>query len=587
MLGQEPGKAGDRQSGSLNDQQIRLTRVLLVGLLATTLLVVALSLVLVGPRGLSLQGLASLFAVAAVIAVALVQLRKGKLQPAIALSAGSLLLLLSYEVVEGGVQASSGILLGFTIPITLAGLLLSRVALIVIAAISALVLVGIRIAERSGAPWIGFDADPVNPDIEVIVFALVVALLAFILDRFGGTLRYAYGEALWRERELTELNAVLRRQIDERERAEEARDVSEGSLKLASEIVGGLGTWSSDLRSRSTTWSDSLRHLLGVPSDSPASVEAFMKLIHPDDLPVAEKRMDSLDSLGNIQVDEFRVVRPDGQVCWVESRYRILRGKSGRAERLIGVIYDVSRHKSVEQELERRVAARTRELTAVNEELEAFTYSASHDLRAPLRALDGFATALVDDYGSRLDSQALHYVDRIRGATRRMSELIDGLLLLSTSTRGGLNVERVNLSRLAESVVEDLRQGRPVRNIKVDIAPDLLANGDKRLLRIMLENLIGNSFKFTANNEKARVEVGEFVKSGESTFYVRDNGVGFDARYADKLFFPFQRLHRQGFEGSGIGLAIVHRVVNRHGGRIWAESKAGNGATFYFKIPSD
>lgn len=586
MSGYEESRAGTRLGESLYARQLRLVRVLLIGLLAAAILIVALSLVVVGPGALSVQGLLSILAVVAVISLALLQLRRGKMERAVAWSAASLLILLSYEVLEGGVEGSTGILLGFTIPIVLAGLLLHRTALMVSAIASASVLVFVRIAEQAGVAWVAVDIDSASPDTQVIIFVLVIGLLTLILDRFGGTLRQAYDEAVHREQELEVLNRTLRSQMAERAKAEAARQLSEGSLELASEVVGGLGTWSLDRQSGTVTWSDSLRALLGVPAEEPASVESFLRLVHPEDRAGVTKRPSDLDQLTNLRVSEFRIVRPDGNVCWIETRYRILRDDSGR-ERLIGVIYDVTGHKSVEHELERRVAARTRDLTAVNEELEAFTYSASHDLRAPVRAVDGFATALVEDYGPEFGSEARHYVERIRGAARKMSELIDGLLLLSTSTRGDLDVGPVNLSQLADEVVEDLRQHSPDREVDVHVAPGLATLGDRALLRIMLENLLGNAFKFTAEVESPQIQIGSRTVGDETVFFVRDNGVGFDMQHAGRLFGPFQRLHDKGFEGSGIGLAIVQRVILRHGGRIWAESEPGRGATFYFAINVD
>jgi signal transduction histidine kinase len=369
-------------------------------------------------------------------------------------------------------------------------------------------------------------------------------------------------------------------------KAEAERDLSESSLALASDIVGGLGTWSRDLGTGKTTWSDSLFDLLGIPKGTPPSGQEFIELVHPDDRRGVEDRLKRIDSLSEVQVNDFRVVRPaDGRVCWVESRFRVVRSPSGEAQHLVGVMYDVSRYKSLEQELERRVVARTRQLASANEELEAFTYSASHDLRAPLRGIDGFAKVLAEDYGDRLDDEGLHHVERIRKAANRLSELIDGFLLLSKTTSEALNVERVNLSQLAHLVVNDLRERSPEREANVTIAPDLVVSADKSLLRIVLENLIGNAFKFTVD-APVQVEVGAQQFDDETAFYVRDNGVGFDMRYSQKLFIPFQRLHDSVIEGSGVGLATVQRIVNKHGGRVWAESKPGEGATFYFSLNS-
>jgi signal transduction histidine kinase len=234
--------------------------------------------------------------------------------------------------------------------------------------------------------------------------------------------------------------------------------------------------------------------------------------------------------------------------------------------------------------------ARTRrawaaELERANRELEAFSYSVSHDLRAPLRAIDGFSKALLVEHSSALDSQGRHYLERVRAATQRMSALIEDLLNLSRITRATLRREPVDLTGLAAGVVEELRRRDPARAVVVDVAQGLTAKGDRQLLRIVLENLLGNAWKFTARRPEARISFGAEVGPGGPAFFVRDNGAGFDMAYADKLFAPFQRLHKSSeFEGTGIGLATVQRIVSRHGGRLTASAEVDVGATFCFTL---
>ncbi len=244
--------------------------------------------------------------------------------------------------------------------------------------------------------------------------------------------------------------------------------------------------------------------------------------------------------------------------------------------------------KRAEQELQRlntRLEQRTVELESVNAELEAFAYSVSHDLRAPLRAMDGFSQAVLEDYGDKLDAQGQHFLTRVREGARRMGELIDGLLRLSRVTRKEMSGERVDLSEMAKQVALELRTSQPGRQAEVRIQDGLVVRGDPTLLRAALENLLGNAWKFTGKKPSARVEFGSVKQGSEPVYFVRDNGAGFETAYADKIFVPFQRLHpATEFPGSGIGLATVQRIIHRHGGRIWAQGAPGEGATFYFTL---
>ncbi len=235
--------------------------------------------------------------------------------------------------------------------------------------------------------------------------------------------------------------------------------------------------------------------------------------------------------------------------------------------------------------LEQRVHQRTLALEAANDELEAFAYSVSHDLRAPLRAIDGFSQALLEDYGTRLDDTGRDYLVRVRAGTRSMGRLIDDLLKLSRITRSPLAPGAMDLTRTARDIVAELRLREPARVVDVEVAPGLAAWGDPGLLRIALENLFDNAWKYTSRTEGARIAFGLVEHAGETAFCVRDNGVGFDMKFAERLFGAFQRLHRADeFEGTGIGLATVRRIVHRHGGRIWAHAEPGAGATFCFTL---
>jgi len=228
------------------------------------------------------------------------------------------------------------------------------------------------------------------------------------------------------------------------------------------------------------------------------------------------------------------------------------------------------------------------ELAAANKELEAFSYSVSHDLRAPLRSIDGFSQALLEDYHDKLDEEGIDYLRRVRNETQRMGQLIDDFLQLSRLTRVELNFEKVDLSSMAHDILIQHQRDNPSRKVKNIVEDNLSVKGDEKLLKIMFENMLGNAWKFTSKKSKATIEFGQVKNKDEKVFFIRDNGAGFDNNYADKLFIPFQRLHSdEEFDGTGIGLGIVQRIINRHGGRIWVESEVGKGATFYFTLGRD
>lgn len=235
-------------------------------------------------------------------------------------------------------------------------------------------------------------------------------------------------------------------------------------------------------------------------------------------------------------------------------------------------------------QLEKKVRERTIELESVIHELESFSYSVSHDLRSPLRAIDGYNYLLRDEYADKLDKRALEYIGKTREAIYRMADLIDDLLDLSKVSRRDTSFVRLNLSELVQQSVKKIKERHASRQVEVHIAPELYTKGDASLLTILLDNLLLNSWKYTAKTEKPVVEFGCQSQNDKQTFYVKDNGIGFDMAYSDKLFKPFQRLHGAEYDGTGIGLAICARVIKRHGGEIWADSKPGQGSVFYFRL---
>jgi signal transduction histidine kinase len=237
--------------------------------------------------------------------------------------------------------------------------------------------------------------------------------------------------------------------------------------------------------------------------------------------------------------------------------------------------------KKNELELERK----NHRLALVNEELESFSYSVSHDLHAPLRSIDGFSQALLEDCSSKLNREGKDFLNRIRASTKKMAKLIDDMLTLSRITRKKVNYSEVNLSKIANTIVKDLNTMKDKRKVKFKIVPNLTAKADAGLMRIVLENLLGNAYKFTRKSDDAKIEFGVTNVNGDRAYFINDNGAGFDMNYANKLFIPFQRLHSEyEYNGTGIGLAIVQRVMHLHNGRVWAEGEVRKGATFYFTI---
>ena len=391
--------------------------------------------------------------------------------------------------------------------------------------------------------------------------------------------------------------------LEDQQLAQAARSASEQLLQRTLDAAC-IGHWNLDIVKHTAI--HSLRHDQIFGYEEPLadwSYEKFLTHVHPED----SERVDRLFQAGvaaKTQWDfECRITRHDGALRWIWVHGNVFTSAAGESERMIGMVSDITERKNIEEEirqlnvnLERRVLERTAELQAANQELEAFSYSVSHDLRAPLRSIDGFSQAVLEDYADKLGDQGKDYLKRVRTATQRMGHLIDDMLTLSRVTRAEMRRETVELSALATDVIEELQKSEPLRRVDWQIEPGLIAEGDARLLRVALVNLLGNAWKFTSKTANAKIEFGAASDpdagnapipntQGAPSFFVRDNGVGYDMRYAGKLFGAFQRLHLvSDFPGTGIGLATVQRIVYRHDGRVWAEGAVGKGATFYFTL---
>jgi PAS domain S-box-containing protein len=309
--------------------------------------------------------------------------------------------------------------------------------------------------------------------------------------------------------------------------------------------------------------------------------ESWSDVVHPDDQKECLDRWHFATATGTTYEIEYRLREKTGTYHWFLRRALPVRDAQGRITRWLGTCTNIDAVKKKEEVLRRA----NLETEAANRELEAFSYSVAHDLRSPLRSIDGFSQAILEDNGDQLDAQGKESLGRVRAAAQRMAHLIDALLSLSRVSRAELRRDEVNLTRAALRIVDHLRLADASRDVEVTVQDGLVVQGDTMLLTALLENLLNNAWKFTSQRPKAHIEVGLMSKDGQAVYFVRDDGAGFDVAYASKLFGAFQRLHAAGeFPGTGIGLATVQRIVRRHGGRVWAESVVAHGATFYFTL---
>jgi PAS domain S-box-containing protein len=391
-----------------------------------------------------------------------------------------------------------------------------------------------------------------------------------------------------------ELLARVAGPIAERKRSVEQLQASEERLRLALEAARD-GLWDWDLRSGKVFRSRRYYQLVGRrPEEDAADFGFFKSTVHPDDQSRVLATIDA-HRRGETPAIEFDYRRAGGcdETKWLRVRGQVVkRGADGAPLRMVGTLTDITAQQQAEQEihnlnatLERRVAERTAELTAANQELDSFAYAVSHDLRAPLRAMSGFAQALGEDYGKTLQGDAKLYLAQIDLASRKMGELIDGLLTLPRSTRGDMKHDPVDVSALSRQVLAELALADPQRKVAVVAEAGMQARGDARMIEVVLRNLLGNAWKYTANSTAPSIRVYAEEREDGRHYCVADNGAGFDMAHANRLYQPFQRLHRQEeFPGIGIGLATVQRIVHRHGGAIEAHAEPGKGATFCFTL---
>ncbi len=305
-------------------------------------------------------------------------------------------------------------------------------------------------------------------------------------------------------------------------------------------------------------------------------------MIHPDDLSAMQAALALLEETGQAEA-EYRQRTRGGDYRWVSNHMKLTRDDAGRPLYRDGNIRDVTDRKKTEEQLEGSIS----QLELANKELESFSYSVSHDLRAPLRAIDGFSSMLMKTLEGKLDQEERRRFDLIRDNTKKMNHLIEDLLALSRAGRFELTLKKIDVNKLVNSVWKQEQEAHPEIAVALKTGDLPEAVGDRSLLWQVFSNLLANAVKFTRKRKKAVVEVGGEIRDTENIYYVKDNGTGFDMKYYEKLFGVFQRLHPENeYEGTGVGLAIVQRIIHRHGGRIWAEGKVGKGAIFYFSLPA-
>lgn len=392
-------------------------------------------------------------------------------------------------------------------------------------------------------------------------------------------------------------NAGRRRQT---KRSELERTALEQALKRRAEMIDSVheALFRTDARGRLRFLNRAWSTLSGYSREQ-SNGQLLIDFLHPDDQETAHAHLQALlhASPAEGQAErsaEFRLRTRAGEVRWVELTARAIGAPGSTEHGVAGTLDDVSARKVAElslrnlnAELESRVALRTAALEASNRELEAFSYSVSHDLRAPLRAIDGFARILAEDCGERLDAAGREHLQRIRGATERMAVLIDALIDLASLTRKSLQRESVDLTALAAGIVDELQAAEPRRKVAVQITDGLVVNADRALMSVLLNNLLGNAWKFTSRQHDAHILFHAEHDGEQRVFCVSDNGAGFDMAFGEQLFRPFQRLHgNSDFPGNGIGLATVQRIVERHHGRVWAQSDPQRGTHFRFTLGS-
>jgi PAS domain S-box len=377
---------------------------------------------------------------------------------------------------------------------------------------------------------------------------------------------------------------VVATDITGKKRAEDELKQSEERLRMIVSNIKDYAVITLDQNGIVTSWNGAAERIKGYRAEQ--IIGKHVSIFYtPDEIALGKPTTElaTAAQAGHFEDDGWRV-RRDGSQFWANVVVTPLLDQTGQIRGFLKVTRDNTEKRKAEQEL----LSRSWELEAANQELESFSYSVSHDLRAPLRGIDGFSQALQEDYASALDATGKNHLARIRAGIQRMGILIDDLLNLARVSRAEMHREKIDLTRMAGDITRELQSSEPERKVAVKVGRGLTVDGDNRLVRVALQNLLGNAWKFTSKRQDAQIEFGMLNSNGGGTYFVRDNGAGFDSAYATRLFGAFQRLHSMDeFPGTGIGLATVQRIVHRHGGQVWAAGAVNQGATVYFTLESD
>jgi PAS domain S-box-containing protein len=391
------------------------------------------------------------------------------------------------------------------------------------------------------------------------------------------------------ESRVLERSHELEKELVDRKAAEERLHEKDLRLTEAQEIAR-LGSWEWNVSTNKIVWSDEVYRISGImPSRFGGTLPEFINVLYPDDRAILREAMDTACRKREPLAVDFRIIRPDGSVRHLHAQGKVVLDNEARPIRLAATLQDITERKLADQvilDLNKELQSRMSELASANKELEGFSYSVSHDLRAPLRAIDGYSRMLLEDFGPQAQGEARRYLDVIMGNARRMGQLIDDLLSFARMGKKSLETFSIDMNAQVQDTIAELKQQNPDRELDFRTTPLPSTQGDPAMFRQVWTNLLSNAVKYSRGRQPAIIEIGAREEPMETIYYVKDNGVGFEMEFAHKLFGIFQRLHSaKEFEGTGVGLALVQRIIQRHGGRVWADSTVGSGATFLFALP--